>query len=102
LWIDWVYFATPAAASFADTRKVVAEARMSAQHLFGVFAYPEELFCQTLHHAGYRPDPILKRYVGISIEKPEDLEHIKCSVTKPGGNNTLRRWEEVFPNGLTD
>lgn len=67
------------------------------EHTFDVFCYVAEQFHDRLKAEGYGPDPVIQRYVGISIGSLHDLRGIKCKITKPRGNNTLRRWEEVFP-----
>jgi hypothetical protein len=66
----------------------------TSKHIFEVFCYLDE----SLHaRAQYTPDPVVKKYIGISIDAPEDLRHVRQTVVKPAGNNTLRRWDEVFP-----
>jgi hypothetical protein len=50
-----------------------------------------------LKSTGYEPDPVIQQFVGISIEVLQDLRGINCPIAKPKGNNTLRRWSEVFP-----
>ena len=39
---------------------------------------------------------MIQRFVGIAIELVEDLRQVDLAITKPKGNNTLRRWSEVF------
>ena len=40
---------------------------------------------------------MIERFTGISIGSLQDLRDSNCRITKPKGNNTLRRWDEVFP-----
>lgn len=67
------------------------------KHTFDVFCYIAEPFHDRLKAEGYRPDPMIHRFTGISIGSLQDLRDSKCKITKPKGNNTLRRWGEVFP-----
>lgn len=75
----------------------VCSAPDPVQHL-DIFAYIPEPIAQQLQSSGYRPDPIIGRYVGISIGPIEDLRDCRIAIRKPAGNNTLRRWNEVFSN----
>ncbi len=68
----------------------------TSKHVFEVFCYLDESLSERLHEARYLPDPVVKRFIGICIESPEDLRHVRQTIVKPGGNNTLRRWDEVF------
>jgi len=65
--------------------------------------YCLEVFCeldaglaQRLREARYEPDPVLGGFVGIAIDSYQDLRDVRQVVAKPRGNNTLRRWTEVF------
>jgi hypothetical protein len=69
--------------------------RQGMQRFDGFCYIPERLHNQ-LQSAGYEPDPVIRQFVGIAIELVEDLRQIDCTITKPKGNNTLRRWSEVF------
>lgn len=51
---------------------------------------------ERLRNSGYSPDPHLNAFTGISIRISEELEHLACSIPRPLGINTLRRWNEVF------
>ncbi|HEX3745799.1 MAG TPA: hypothetical protein VHW09_17780 [Bryobacteraceae bacterium] len=66
------------------------------EHTFDVFCYIAEEFHDRLKAEGYAPDPVVRRFTGISIGSLQDLQNIECTITKPKGNNTLRRWDEVF------
>jgi hypothetical protein len=66
------------------------------EHTFDVFCYIAEEFHERLKAEGYAPDPVVQRFTGISIGSLQDLRNIECTITKPKGNNTLRRWDEVF------
>ena len=70
----------------------------TSKHIFEVFSYLDESLHARLEEARYTPDPVVKKYIGISIDAPQDLRHVKQTLVKPGGNNTLRRWVEVFPD----
>jgi hypothetical protein len=65
-------------------------------HTFKVFCYIPEEYRDRLKAEGYAPDPVVQRFTGISIGSLQDLRNIECTITKPKGNNTLRRWDEVF------
>jgi len=67
------------------------------KHTFDVFCYIADQFYERLIAAGYAPDPVIQRFTGISIGSLQDLRDNTCKITKPKGNNTLRRWDEVFP-----
>jgi hypothetical protein len=67
------------------------------EHTFDVFCYIAEQFLDRLKAEGYCPDPVIQRFTGISIGSLQDLRDNKCKITKPKGNNTLLRWDEVFP-----
>ena len=67
------------------------------RHTFPVFSYADESLYQDLRASGYDPDPVLKKFVGITITDVRDIDDIPCSISHPPGNNTLRRWDEVFP-----
>lgn len=67
------------------------------RHTFPVFSYADESLYERLRSTGYDPDPVLKKFVSITISDLQDLRDIACSIPHPPGNNTLRRWEEVFP-----
>ena len=66
------------------------------QHTFEVFCYIPDRFHERLKEGNYDPDPVVGRFVGISIGSYEDLGGSKQVIIKPKGNNTLRRWDEVF------
>jgi hypothetical protein len=67
------------------------------RHTFSVFSYADESLYQDLRATGYDPDPVLNKFVGITITELQDVRGIPCSIPHPPGNNTLRRWGEVFP-----
>ena len=68
------------------------------RHTFSVFSYADESLYQDLRTTGYDPDPVLKKFVGITIADLQDVRDITSSISHPPGNNTLRRWGEVFPS----
>jgi hypothetical protein len=67
------------------------------KHTFDVFCYIAEEFHDRLRASGYSPDPVVNRFTGISIASLQNLRGKTRKITKPKGNNTLRRWDEVFP-----
>ncbi len=69
----------------------------SRQGTFDVFCYIADQFHARLRAEGYVPDPVIQRLVGISIGSVQYLRDEKRIIKKPKGNNTLRRWDEVFP-----
>ena len=69
----------------------------TGQHTFDVFCCIPEEFHERLRLEGYSPDPVIQRFIGISISSVQDLRDRQCKIVKPKGNNTLRRWDEVFP-----
>jgi hypothetical protein len=71
----------------------------AGQHTFAVFCFIREQFHERLRLEGYSPDPVIQRFIGISISSVQDLRSRQCKIAKPKGNNTLRRWDEVFPPG---
>ena len=71
------------------------------KHIFEVFCYLDDSLSQRLLDARYEPDPVVKKFIGISIEAPEDLRHVRRTIVKPAGNNTLRRWDEAFRLGAS-
>jgi hypothetical protein len=71
-------------------------------HKFNGFCYIPERLHDQLKSAGYEPDPLIQGFVGIAIELVEDLRQIDRTIVKPKGNNTLRRWNEVFRPAIGD
>ncbi len=71
-------------------------------HRFDGFCYIPDRLHDQLKAGGYEPDPVIHQFVGIAIELVEDLRQIDRTITKPRGNNTLRRWSEVFPSTVGD
>jgi hypothetical protein len=63
---------------------------------FGAFTYADGSQSERLQNSGYSPDPHFERFTGISIKVLQDLGGGRCSVPRPAGNNTIRRWDEVF------
>jgi hypothetical protein len=63
---------------------------------FEVFACIDESLWGRLRDSGYTPDPSIEKFVGIAITDIADLRHLSFSIPRPGGNNTIRRWAEVF------
>jgi hypothetical protein len=68
------------------------------QHTFDVFCYIAAEFHDRLKAEGYAVDPVIQHFTGISISELQDLRDNKSTIVKPKGNNTLRRWKEVFPD----
>jgi predicted RNase H-like nuclease len=66
----------------------------SSQHSFDVFSYIDEALRPDLEAGGYVQDPVVGRFTGITITDVHYLPH--AAVPRPSGNNTIRRWEEVF------
>jgi hypothetical protein len=67
------------------------------KHTFDVFCYIAENFHKRLKAERYESDPIIRRFTGIAVDSVQDLRDNKTRIMKPKGNNTLRRWDEVFP-----
>lgn len=63
---------------------------------FDAFSYADASQHERLRESGYVPDPHLKRFTGISVEVSQNLEGVTRDIPRPGGNNTIRRWNEVF------
>jgi hypothetical protein len=68
------------------------------QHTFDVFCCIAAEFHDRLKAEGYAVDPVIQHFTGISISELQDLRDNKSTIVKPKGNNTLRRWKEVFPD----
>ena len=68
------------------------------RHTFPVFSYADKFLSDRLLDTGYDPDPVLKQFVGITISEMQDVRHVARLIPHPPGNNTLRRWAEVFPS----
>jgi hypothetical protein len=66
---------------------------------FEAFSFAEGADSRRLESAGYPRDPILQKFTGISVRILRDLNSLSQGVTKPVGNNTIRSWGEVFPQG---
>ena len=63
---------------------------------FDAFSFADEPQQERLRISGYLPDPRFKRFTGISVKVLRDVERPTCSIPRPLGNNTIRRWDEVF------
>jgi hypothetical protein len=63
---------------------------------FEGFSYADLSQHDSLQKSHYPRDPHLNRFTGISIQVLENLEHVRCEISRPSGNNTIRRWVEVF------
>lgn len=66
-------------------------------HTFEVFHCIDDPLAGEVAALGYRPDPVVERLTAISLAEVRDVSHVDCTIRKPKGNNTLRRWGEVFP-----
>jgi hypothetical protein len=60
---------------------------------FEAFTFAEESQDDRLEKSGFRPDPHLKRFTGISVEI--SAERFTGSIRKPPGINTIRSSKEV-------
>ena len=65
-------------------------------HEFEAFSYIDESLDESLTIGGYDRDPVLGRFIGISITAVQDLRDIRSEIPRPTGNNTIWRWDEVF------
>jgi hypothetical protein len=63
---------------------------------FDAFTFANAAGHERLKKSNYLPDPYLKGFTGISIEVSQHLESFARAVPRPAGNNTIRRWDEVF------
>jgi hypothetical protein len=63
---------------------------------FDSFSFADGPQIERLRNSGYTPDPHFKRFTGISVGVLRGLERFTHSVSRPGGNNAIRRWDEVF------
>jgi len=68
----------------------------TSEHCFEVFSCIDESLDEEPRAGGYTPDAVIGRFTGLSIEAIEDLRHITAAIPRPPGNNTIRRWGEVF------
>lgn len=68
----------------------------SARQSFCVFSYIDESLQDCLKEGGYTLDPVLRKFTGISISELHDLRGVTSEIPRPSGNNTIRRWDEVF------
>ena len=86
----------PYRALFSGTIAAAAAPVRTSQHCFEVFSYIDESFHERLRAGGYDPDPVVGAFTGISITAVRDLRDITNVIPRPSGNNTIRRWDEVF------
>lgn len=70
-------------------------------HRFDVFSYADESLAKRLKDSGYDPDPVVKKFTGITLAALEDVSEVTCAIPRPLGNNTIRRWDEVFKQAHT-
>jgi len=54
-------------------------------HSFDVFSYADASLYERLKATGYDPDPVIKKFTGISIEAPQEFRYITRSIRKPLG-----------------
>ena len=86
----------PYRAVAACTVAASAKPVQTPNHTFEVFHCIEDPLAGEVAALGYRPDPVVKRLTAISLAEVRDVSHLDCPIRKPEGNNTLRRWAEVF------
>ena len=75
--------------------KVVPPPRPIPQ--FEAMTFADASQSERLRSSNYPADPYLNQFTGISIEVSEHLERLGHTIQKPGGNNVIRRWSDVFP-----
>ena len=63
---------------------------------FEALSYADASQHERLKNLGFTPDPHFREYTGISVEISQDLRRLAGSIRRPGGNNAIRRWSEVF------
>jgi hypothetical protein len=68
----------------------------TSRHTFDVFSIIDGSVAERLAASGYEVDPVLNKHTGVTIAETQDLRQIPFEFRKPAGNNTLRRWSEVF------
>jgi hypothetical protein len=61
--------------------------------------FADNVMALRLTAAGYVPDPTLNRHTVIPIRDIHDLQYVPQQVPHPVGNNTIWRWNDVFPAG---
>jgi hypothetical protein len=66
------------------------------QHSFDVFSYIDESQNQDLSEGGFSPDPMIKKFTGISITEVKDLRERGREVRRPAPMGTIWRWDKVF------
>jgi hypothetical protein len=81
---------------FAATIAMAPVPVQGSEHSFAVFTYIDERFWERLQDSNYSPAPRIGKYVGIAVEDIHDLRRLTCTIRRPAGMNTLRRWREVF------
>ena len=86
----------PYRALFSCTICAAREPVRTSQCVFDVFSYLDESLHEQLRMGGYTPDPVVRRFTGISISEVQDLRGITSVIPRRLGNNTISRWEEVF------
>jgi hypothetical protein len=62
---------------------------------FGIFLEIDKSMHEHLKESDYEVDPLLNKFTGISVAAVHDLRHITRPIPKPGGRNTLWRWNDV-------
>jgi len=63
---------------------------------FEVFSIVDPSMTARLGRERFDPDPILGKFVGITISDLHDLEGNDSEILKPKGQTTLRHWNDVF------
>lgn len=63
---------------------------------FDGFSFVEDRYIAQLENSSYLPDRHFGRYTGIAITPVVDLDDSSTAVPRPRGNNTIRKWDEVF------
>ncbi len=67
-----------------------------SRHRFDVFTCIDNSLEEELENGGYVRDSVVGRFTGLCITDVVDLRLSTIPIPRPAGNNTLRRWEEVF------
>lgn len=86
---------SPVRALFCGTIVASTKPAKTPSPSFGIFLEIDKSIHAHLKETGYEVDPVLNKFIGLSIATVQDLRHIACSIPRPKGRNTLWRWNEV-------
>jgi hypothetical protein len=64
---------------------------------FDVLTEVDASLAEQLERERYEPDPVLGKFIGISIAALDDIS-APCQIKRPNGLNSLWRWQRVFPS----